>query len=814
VIRRGDSLWSAVLFAASWCWLSAFRHYGFQVEDEGTLLFQLARFASGQSPYIDFHTGYTPGFFALGALALEAAGFASSSLRLVLALLHAGVAVTLWALGRSIVGRGPALLAPLVWLVWLPLYPGGFASFNVPYPAWFAAATWVAAAWLACGWVERGGLARLAVAGVVAALAFSIKLNAGAYMLAALTWVVASASRGERLQDRAAVIVASAAMAVGVWLALGMPPGGLDVGIHVLPCVGLAVLWSGPGAGRLAGAAAPRALTALTVLALGFLLPTLYWAVPLWWQLGSAHFATDVLLLGSGAAELYYTGHPAPEAYAAGAVVAAIGAAVAGRLVAAGRVAAQPLFSAGALLAMSGLALATSLSPMPEGWRASVTFQMENAAFWCVPLVHYAALLAVARIFMREPDSRDRRFVTLVPLAVAMYAQLFPRIDFMHVMMSVPLSAVVAQTLALRLLGWWSRGRWPGPDRRKVMIRAAAAALVALILVPRLSMSMEWPLRWALRGGELTLHGARLALGVEREAADDLRAFADTAEFLRRHTDAGEAVLAFPALTGLLFAADRPSPVAHDYWYPGRPDHVDEAAMLEALRDSPPRVIVCLNTDWNFFYGAPEYFRITREFVTSRYWLVQRRGRYDVLMRDDALSTAGLEAVTAGTAWLADDRAPGRVPEAPGPVPVEPLLSHRWQAVHRWLKGLRPGDAARPRLPEDRRGRLLAIRALRDGRDLRSAPWLVAAMRSDDRRQRRDARTALVLQAENWPALRYRWAGDVQADDIVAYLDPVREELQALHDQADTALVRVAETVDAIYDEYRNDIENGPVSAR
>ena len=63
---------AAAIFCAAFLYFFLFRFYGFQVEDEGTLLFQLHRVVTGQLPYIDFHTGYTPGFFYLGAALLHA----------------------------------------------------------------------------------------------------------------------------------------------------------------------------------------------------------------------------------------------------------------------------------------------------------------------------------------------------------------------------------------------------------------------------------------------------------------------------------------------------------------------------------------------------------------------------------------------------------------------------------------------------------------------------------------------------------------------------------------------------------------------
>jgi hypothetical protein len=57
-------------------------------------------------------------------------------------------------------------------------------------------------------------------------------------------------------------------------------------------------------------------------------------------------------------------------------------------------------------------------------------------------------------------------------------------------------------------------------------------------------------------------------------------------------TEPGARLLAFPALGGLLFAAERASAMRHDYWFPGAPDHADERAMVVTLKRDPPPVVV------------------------------------------------------------------------------------------------------------------------------------------------------------------------------------------------------------------------------
>ncbi|HUQ53538.1 MAG TPA: hypothetical protein VM692_15030, partial [Gammaproteobacteria bacterium] len=343
------------VFAGALAYFLLFRRYGFQIEDEGTLLFQLDRAARGELPYTDFHTGYTPGFFAAGAALLRLAHWDVASLRTVLAVLQAGVAASLYALAAPLTGAALAVVAPLAFVAFLPVWPGDFASFNVPYPAWFANVAWMATALAMTSFARRGRLAPLFVAGLAAGAAFAIKPNAGAFALAAASWTVAMTATSRTALDRAAAIGSCAVMLAGVWFAFGLTVRSIDAAVHLPPCIAIAVLAAWRARGALASPSHPGAAAACAALVAGFALPTIAWALPTLARLGTDGFLREVLLIGSNAAGIYWLAHPAPQLWAAVSIGGALAVAGAGHLVARGRVRPAPLLAAASLAVVAAL---------------------------------------------------------------------------------------------------------------------------------------------------------------------------------------------------------------------------------------------------------------------------------------------------------------------------------------------------------------------------------------------------------------------------------------------------------------------------
>lgn len=425
---------AVVIGVAVFAWAAALRRYGLDLVDEGTLLAQFAEVARGAVPYRDFQSGYPPLGFYWNAAVLRWLGDDLVAVRTVLAAVHGTSAALLYAIARRAGGPGPAATAVAVlWGTLRPVAPGAFATFNVPYPGWWAEAFGYAAVLVALGSPRPG---RLALVGGLWGLTFLAKQNAGVFGLAGTAIYLALRDAPEPRNGTSPIGAALAVGLLGGFAALGAqsPMTAWELVVLGAPVgvLAVAVVRAGPATGCYLSRA--LALGAGFLVVAGPVLAALVVAA------GGEAVLRDALQVGSGAAAGFRRPYPSPAAL------------------------------------------------VVEAWRgepgAFVLLRRLVDASWllALPSIGLAGTLRAARRPCRLSNSQ----AALATVGPMLYLQLFPRADEWHVLPAAGL------LLALALSQVGASGR---PARRWVLagllllaagrsVPTMPAALAALGPVP------------------------------------------------------------------------------------------------------------------------------------------------------------------------------------------------------------------------------------------------------------------------------------------------------------------------------------------
>ncbi len=555
-----------------------FRLYGFDLVDEGTQLAQIERVLAGERPYIDFETGYTPGYFAVHSWLLDAGDGTIVGIRTFGVLLQSVIVGGLWATVRA---WGGAQLASAIAILYVAfLLPASLATgapFNIPYPGWLVApvalAVQVMVSRVSGRRIRRRDLVLFA-SGAVAGLAFSAKPNAGLLVLAGAALALSPAWSPNRRADRvlSAVLRISAVVATAILLAPGWNQGYL---IPLFLPVALAAARAGPSFDD-----GDPAIRQLLALAVGFVMVVAPWVLPLLSEIGIAGLMADVLLLDGGVVDAYLL----PFEYPAWSTLALAVGGVAAH-VARTRAAVLPAIAVASLVAATVLAY-------PIGPRLAA----ENALLWLGPIVVTLGLIDREALRTWPRERAALIFLSIYGL------QLFPRPDSVHVAMGGPPLALGAALLWRRY-----RRRW-----RMAVGEGASAWLprVAFVAVLVLAVGRVAP-TW---GARLTQPTVALALGprapvvvVEPQATRYARA-ADLLSEIERRTEPAEAIFAFPDLAALGFLSGRAQPYHYLYFVPGRPDRVGEDRAVRRLEEVAPHLVITCPPQVEAFRGATSYF--------------------------------------------------------------------------------------------------------------------------------------------------------------------------------------------------------------
>jgi hypothetical protein len=702
-----------LLLLASIVYFAALAPYGLNVDDEGTLLYQIYRVYSGQALYVDFHAGYTPGIFHWNAGLFWLFGPNVLWIRLCLALVNGVSVFLLYWLGRQLgSGRGAAAAGPLLYLAFIPFYDGQFGAFNIPYPIWYVTLFWLLG--LVCAiraW--RGRAVWWLAAGLSAGAVFSFKPNSGLLCLAGLLIAMCLAPREDRdpEEERGGAlrpVERFLRWAIPLFLVVGLTlfflrgagEGVRQVLLFALPLAAV----TAAAAARVRRAEPPAGLLRdLALLGSGFALLILPWVTWYWSQLGARAFLRAILFVGTDFDRFYYLPYPRLGLWEAGLVAAFAALALTGLLIR------RRVLPVGLVLAAGGVAGAIAVGwlwvnppPMVEGFQQSVVSRLRHLAFGLMLMIEWAAVVvfvfrpatpprqaaAEGQAPRRRPSRIPRRApetFLLVVSAVLMHMQLYPRTDFMHLVPACPLVLVLGGWLLDRVTRLWAAASPLRVQRGGVRLALLAPvyALVLVLVAPALAR-IEYLARAAAGGGDALVHldVPHAPLVLEPAAGRTFLGLSSLVRFLDANTAPDEHVFTFPALDLVCFLAERHNPTRHGYFYPGWPGREEEAEVIGELRARPPRWIVSLHDHALFFMAAPLYYFNLRQHVVEAYAPFARIGTFDVLVARDQ-SVAGIEAdgalPAAETLWVQE------LEHSRGPRP------RRLAAI---LESLPPGDSA------------------------------------------------------------------------------------------------------------------------
>ena len=623
--------------------------YGIQVGEDGDMLYQAYVTWRGQLPYVDFSTGYTPLYFYWHALLFRVFGVDALVIRVSTAVTNTLTLVLMYHLAARLVRPRLALLAPLIFVAGLQVFPGEFCGFNVPYPAWYNITLWLGSIAALAAYAERPRLVLVVLAGLLAGVSFSVKPNVGLFNVAALGLFLLwwqPPGRGDGWVARLAWWL----LAFGIFaLLLVVFRAQLFQRAFVLfplpMFVIIAVLVINAQARRRNGSGF---LGAALALGAGLAVPILPWSLYFLARLGVPGFLRDVLLIGTSYERFFFVAYrPIGTPWDFGLLAVGAGLLLVPVVVRRGLAPAWlPLVAAVATTAAATLYL-TAFAPMRSGFISSVAIRVQDLAFFALQVVNWWGVwLAVRRLSGADHEAAERSprlaaLGLLVASAPAFTLGMYPRSDFAHLITVAPVSIILGVVLLGRLGERWramaARGAywgWAGTP----LIAAPVAAMAIIAAIPSVRLATDVSARaLGFRGPRPFVHLdlPRASLIREAESRTQFEVLHDTAVYLESHTAPRDYVFPFPNLSLLGFLAGRLNPTPKGYFIAGYPDHETETGIVRALDQRPPKLVVALREHESFVTTASMYYFLVRNAVQSGFKPAVQIGPYAILARRD-----------------------------------------------------------------------------------------------------------------------------------------------------------------------------------
>lgn len=655
--HRRDTLIAAAIGLLGFASLWAFSRLGWFMQDEGVLYYHYHRVYQGQVPYRDFFTGYPPMMYYLHAALFWMFGVSIPAVRLVMAALHSATAVMLYLTTRRF---APPTLAVIPAVLFLTLQPGDIAVMvfhNSPYPSWYAVFFSVFGFWTVLRWVEsqRTGSRNLwlLATGALGGLTLLSKQNAGIFFLWGISGFLCSHPEpplrhreAEPLLPRMLRSAYLLLIPLATLLLVKNFLGPVPVLLFVLPVF---VLAASGMVSRFSARATVILLIRLAWVAAGTAVVTLPWLVYGSMQMGLAAFLRGMFMVGADVDRTLYVPLPQPEAasIALMALLAFWWVSPASRR----RWIALAMLGVIAALAIRLDRAVVQLARFEyDLWQvySAVSTNIDNAILYlCILAIGVALSRSLLRFHERETASRSGlpqlRSSALLWLAVCLFAQYYPRMDYAHLFSAAPLVYVLAVALVPPAPKRMAAGARIWKSRTALGFCLALAMVVAGVksipkLYSRVTLTRtENGIRLAPASREwLQLEGAELYFPIylERQRLY-LREFERLIGHIRATTSPDEPIFAFPALPMIYLLAGRPNPARHDYFLGNNVNYAEQLEIIRTLEDRQVgTVILASDPRYDYFVEKGwDFTRLIRAYLQERYYLEQRFGPYDLLRR-------------------------------------------------------------------------------------------------------------------------------------------------------------------------------------
>jgi len=679
--RHAPVQWVTALlvFLAALVYFLLFHRYGFFLQDEGAIAYQALRVSTGQVPYSDFQTAYTPAGYYLHALLFDTFGTNLVVLRVSASFACAATAALLFLAATHVLPSAYTLLPSLLYVVLEDQDSGGLVVHTLPYVARYITTLWALSLCLTLAHTRRPRRALAAALGLVTAAIAGFKHTAGIYNAWAvgLSLIVISLGYYEPTGSKATSTESRSPdefvgeLEDGPWQqALGaLPFAFLLAVLAALPllfgsvassdwrslvafCLPLAALvalvlhaglpWRAhrekAGRIRLSAAAAGSYLCWFGVTAAVL---TALWVAYFGAAAGFGVIGQRLIFDGPAVARSYAIPFPSPEGLAIGVALLVLAAIGARTLVQKGLIESRSgartfALTSGALVLLGVLWIAR----LPwhaltwNDWLLPLTYagrQMDNLAFYLAGIIVYAFLWRLCG-WLRRQKPLDLALVCWIH-ALCQFLLAYPRLDVAHLYEGVTILLIPGTVVLERTTAFFRRAAGPGRARWLPVAVVCALGIVGITkLAPRVAAQVQWRHSPALAHRTAVLGPRGGLYGTVDEDAGWIASLDRTIAFINKRIPAEKPIFTYPALSGIYFLSGRNNPSHMDYFHQGFGEGRDELEVITALEKTRTPVVVVM-TDYSFDPMERDYFPMLKDYIRRHFVQTVYFAPYRVLER-------------------------------------------------------------------------------------------------------------------------------------------------------------------------------------